>query len=303
MINYPLSGVAEGCRASDGEVIIVDGAAGLVTRSPQRSEYLLPAITKHYTQFGCTAALCPSGTDASAVAMMGNSRRVRISFPAQSCSPGQFFVGGSGIPEIEALKGQARPEGGFNKRVPIPRCTHAVIEYGLRFPVGFDWRGGGKLPGFASRLLDASGGVTNPAISGTVGFSARMMWRPLGRVEPYLYMADNEGRWASQYKGSNIGSADIRFTPGQWDKIRMEVWLNTPGQMDGGCTLTLNGVTVADRRDLIYRNNGNLFIDTLFLSSFFGGNTTLPENDDSSIWFTPVDTYCDITDIVLTILK
>lgn len=144
------------------------------------------------------------------------------------------------------------------------------------------------------------------------------MWRPNGQFTPYYYMGDNaSARWvdshysnpsmpavnwgSAAFSGSTIFCDAAFFRPGQWDVIRQEIWLNDPGKSNGGARLSLNGVDLADRGDLIWRHNNDLWIDAVFFSTFFGGNTF--SEGDASIWFTPTSQLLGMTDTLIAFLE
>jgi hypothetical protein len=73
--------------------------------------------------------------------------------------------------------------------------------------------------------------------------------------------------------------------------MEQEVRLNTPGQADGSITVWLNGNQVFQQTGMVYRTTGDLRIDGLFFSTFFGGG-------DPS-WASPTDQYAEFADFSL----
>lgn len=147
---------------------------------------------------------------------------------------------------------------GFLARLPAP-VGAACLAYRVRFPDGFAFARGGKLPGLFGGSAPAG---CRPA---TDGFSARLMWREHGAGELYLYHPGMPGPC-----GSRLGR--WRFTPGRWTTIEQEVVL-AEGRVrvwiDGRMALDWAGLDLGPR------------IDGVIFSSFFGGN-------DAS-WASPVD--------------
>lgn len=290
----------------------VDGRSGKTTSYEITREQLIPAHRQSWISDGAVSGRLTQIADAQG---SNDVRGLRVLYPAQSCAPGDRYKGD--IPETAALAGQNRPAGGMHYLRRITRCDHARLTYALRFPVGFDWRGGGKLPGLCSESMAASGGVTDPDIAGVTSWTARFMWRPEARMTPYTYMADNrDARWDGSayvhpsypgspssdpdFSGSHLFATPAFFTPGSWDVIEQEIKMNTPGAADGWAIVKFNGVTICDRRDIMWRRNDSLHIDSVFMSSFFGGNTFA--NGDASLWFTPVDQSVDFSDMSVVIL-
>lgn len=212
-----------------------------------------------------------------------------ISFPAGSCSPGDKYQGDT--TSTAALAGTLRPSGGVTKFIRQLKCDHATIRYFVRFPVGFDWRRGGKLPGLSSADVSASGGDQSTA--GISSFTARLMWQSGGYITPYLYMADNVDRWGTTH-GSSLGSS-MQIGSGSWIEIVQEVKLNDVGQENGRCKITINGDVLCDKSDLLWRINSDLKIDGVYLCTFFGGHT-FGYADDT--YETLASTSLEISDIV-----
>jgi hypothetical protein len=65
----------------------------------------------------------------------------------------------------------------------------SCLSYEVKFPSGFDWVTGGKLPGMWIGAYGALGGNEN-TVSGS---SVRIMWRSEGFAEAYMYVPSNSG--------------------------------------------------------------------------------------------------------------
>ena len=193
---------------------------------------------------------------------------LRVSFPAGSFSPGRSEVrGGAGF-EFRRGRGGARA---------------ACLAYKVRFPVGFDFVKGGKLPGLFGG--DAPRGcVADDKVS---GFSARLMWRAGGAGELYLYAPGRETAC-----GQSIGRGTWTFVPGAWTSIVERVTANTPGSADGSIEVWADGHRVVDAKGLTLATGPTATIDGLLFATFFGGS-------DAS-WATPRDQSADFADFALT---
>ncbi|KAL6308662.1 hypothetical protein BKA93DRAFT_523734 [Sparassis latifolia] len=166
-----------------------------------------------------------------------------------------FYPAGSVNPSAE-------PQGGADfYAVPLDLTVaqNVSLEYSVFFPVDFDWVRGGKLPGLYGGHSGCSGGD-----DATTCFSTRLMWRPGGAGELYLYAPKDKQTAAlcstpplsvcdSEY-GLSVGRGSFTFTPGAWTTVRQTVALNTPGQQDGGFVLEVNGQEVINRSDVFYRD-------------------------------------------------
>jgi hypothetical protein len=149
------------------------------------------------------------------------------------------------------------------------------LRYYVRFPEGFDFVKGGKLPGLFGGTV--TGGRQSP--DGTDGFSTRYMWRRDGAGEVYAYLA------TSRDEGTSLGRGAWRFRPGDWHLVEQEVDLNHPDRSDGRVKVWLDGEQVLDQTGLRFRTVDSLRIEGVFFSTFFGGS-------DGS-WATPRDTFVD----------
>lgn len=181
------------------------------------------------------------------------------------------FPRGSASPEVHRETGA--PEGGaqFYARLLSGPVQAATLRYAVRFPDGFDFVRGGKLPGLYGGTA-TSGGRTP---SGDDGFSTRYMWRSDGMGEVYAYLPESEE------VGTSLGRGDWTWPTGRWVLTEQEVVLNTPGRADGRLTVRIDGRQVLRLVDLEFRDDADVRVDGLFFSTFFGGG-------DPS-WATPVD--------------
>jgi hypothetical protein len=95
-----------------------------------------------------------------------------------------------------------------------PERAHACLSYEVRFPAGFQFIKGGKLPGLYGGRAPSGG----DAVAEGDGFSARFMWRRAGAGEIYLYQAGHTARY-----GDSIGRGAWSFAPGKWQQLNQEI--------------------------------------------------------------------------------
>lgn len=185
---------------------------------------------------------------------------IAVSFPAGSAS-------------LTAAREQGAPEGGAQAYLPRAAgpVDAALLRYWVRFPEGFDFVRGGKLPGLYGGTATAGRRLPD----GSDGFSTRFMWREGGAAEVYAYLPGSEEH------GTSLGRGAWSWPTGRWVRVEQEVHLNTPGEDDGSIEVRVDGETVLEERDLVFRDTDDLQVEGVFLSTFFGG-------DDRS-WATPVD--------------
>jgi hypothetical protein len=167
------------------------------------------------------------------------------------------YAAGSSAPSAGA------PYGGAQICIPFARGpqTSATLTYRVRFPVGFQFVKGGKLPGLYGGVEPFSGGGHNGN-----GWSMRLMWRAGGAGELYAYIAGVGGY------GQDIGRGNFNFlADGQWHTLSEHILLNTSGQSNGSVSLTYNGGTVIAAAGLDITDT-HTPISGLFFSTFYGGH-------------------------------
>lgn len=150
------------------------------------------------------------------------------------------------------------------------------VSYRVRFPDGFDFVQGGKLPGLTGGAGNTGGGRP----SGQDGWSARIMWKEDGNIVQYVYYPDQSG-----FYGENM-PWQRRFTPGKWQQVETRIVMNRPGQRDGIIQSWLDGELVLDRRNIRFRDTDEFAIDKLYFSTFFGGNdeSWSPSKDETVLF-------------------
>ncbi|KAJ7778763.1 hypothetical protein DFH07DRAFT_1033562 [Mycena maculata] len=155
----------------------------------------------------------------------------------------------------------AKPQGGaefYAAPQDIEKAQIVELCYSVFFPRDFDWVKGGKLPGLYAGRMACSGG--DAALD---CFSTRLMWRPKGAGELYLYApkdkqtaalcADPRSVCDAAY-GFSVGRGSFFWRAGGWTTVCQTVRLNTPGKQDGGFELYVNGVLTINRTDIFYRD-------------------------------------------------
>lgn len=190
---------------------------------------------------------------------------LRVSYPA-----------GSGSPALEDSAGAPKGGGEFKGTLGISPRDSLAMRYDVRFPVGFDFVRGGKLPGLYGGTGPSGGQIPN----GADGWSTRLMWRPNGAGEVYAYLP------TSQTWGTEIGTGNWQFkADGQWHRVEQQVILNTPGSSNGEIKIWYDGAQVVHATGLKFRTTTSLKVDGIFFSTFFGGS-------DAS-WATPKSVHAD----------
>jgi hypothetical protein len=164
---------------------------------------------------------------------------------APSCTNCPTVGGGQFFTDLRQL---GRPDLGDSRTV--------ALRYTLRFPVGYDFGKGGKLPGlYGGPIGDQSGGNHGKA------WSTRYMWRGGDKGEVYFYAPDGDGygkdlglgRWhfAADGKDHTIEQLVDR------DKQTISVWYDGRAVFTGSVP-GIRAIPVAG----------------VFFSTFFGGHDT-----------------------------
>jgi hypothetical protein len=145
------------------------------------------------------------------------------------------------------------------------------LRYYLKFPAGFDFGKGGKLPGLYGGTIGAESGGHHGA-----GFSTRYMWRDhevTGSVsgcsrsapcaEVYLYSPQS-----SHGYGQDLGGQWQWQGDGRWHMVEQRVDRST-----GDITVWYDGSQVLNQPGVLGDSTGVQFAGIMF-STFFGGHDT-----------------------------
>jgi hypothetical protein len=130
------------------------------------------------------------------------------------------------------------------------------LKYAVKFPTGYDWGRGGKLPGlYGGKIGEESGGVHGN------GWSTRYMWRGGNSGEVYFYAPGGDGY------GKDLGL-------GRWHFAADSKWHTVEQLVDR----TGQTVTVWYDGRQVYTGSvagiRNVAFSGVFFSTFFGGHDT-----------------------------
>jgi len=132
------------------------------------------------------------------------------------------------------------------------------LKYYVKFPAGFDFGSGGKLPGlYGGKIGEQSGGKHGD------GWSTRYMWRSRAKTDGEVYFYSPQ---ASGY-GEDLGLGKWRFAAdGMWHSL--EQLVNRKSQT---ITVWYDGRKVLSTR---VRGVSTITFSGVFFSTFFGGHET-----------------------------
>ena len=183
------------------------------------------------------------------------------------------------------LPGQIGGASGHTFHLRIRPGREYLLEYKIRFDGDFDWSLGGKIPGLAGGN-SPSGCVTTNGL----GFSARLMWREVGKLIGYLYDNNQVNRC-----GTALGASNYSFTANRWFTIKQRVKLNTGMVGDGIYQVWVDDRLVINRSNIEYMNVApNLLIDQVMFETFYGGST--PD------WAPSRETSISFADVFVTLV-
>lgn len=175
-------------------------------------------------------------------------------------------------------------EGGAQFNVMLEPSRELWLSYDVKFGEQFDFRLGGKLPGLTSGGSRYTGGRLPTEGE---GWSARFMWREHGEAIVYLYYVDMPGIW-----GEDLSLSETSFRPGKWHRIVQHIRVNDEGESNGVLDVWLDGEQVLERNDLRYRLDQRGLINSIYFSTFHGGNT--------AEWGPKVDCYAYFDQFVVS---
>jgi hypothetical protein len=257
-----------GIRSGAAKTVTTSGASGgsavqFGTEQPTPPPVSATDLATFFgSEFSSSSAFCRFSDEVASVA----SGVLTTSYPAGSSSPsaGKPF-GGAQICEPFAVG-------------PLRTAT---LSYQVRFPVGFQFVMGGKLPGIYGGIEPFSGGKHT-----SDGWSLRMMWRTNGAAEVYSYTSTTVGYGDEYGKGNFSWLAD-----GQWHTVTETATLNTPGASNGSVTLAYDGTVYITQGGLAITNTSTPATG-LFFSTFYGGH-------DAS-WAPTADMHIDFRNFTVT---
>ena len=180
-----------------------------------------------------------------------------------------------------SLSRRGRPLGGASFYAPFARAgevSAVCLRYQVRFPRGFDFVRGGKLPGLYAGKAPSGG----EEVTGRNGWSVRLMWREGGEGELYEYVVNKPGK-----HGLRVGKGAFRFETGRWISVDLELVPNEVGERDGRARLWIDGGAVIEQDGIVFRTAESRSEIGLMFSTFFGGN------DES--WATTKDEHVDFS--------
>ena len=158
------------------------------------------------------------------------------------------------------------------------------ISYDVKFSENFDFVRGGKLPGLCGYNVtqdprdgcNTGGGFP----TGYDGWSARGMWREDGKLENYVYHADQ----FYEYGDDEYWTANAER--GTWHSFQHRIVLNTVGEANGIVEAWFDGVKVLSSNTMLYRKTADIGINLFYFSTFYGGaDPSWAPTSDQYIYF------------------
>lgn len=201
----------------------------------------------------------------------GGGTALRVTYPANSVSR-------------RSAREHDTPDGGAQGYLSWVSgdSDEAWLAYDLRFPNGFEFVRGGKLPGMFGGSVTSGQHIPD----GTNGFSTRYMWRAEGAGEVYAYLPTSETH------GTSLGRENWVWPTGRWTHTVQHIRLNDPGSADGLIEVWIDGAAVLRQTGLTFRTVPELRIEGLFFSTFFGG--------DDPTWATPRDQAAEFANFTMS---
>jgi len=168
------------------------------------------------------------------------------------------------------------------------------LSYKVFFEPGFDFRKGGKLPGFCGGKCYTGG--KKPLVGD--GWSARIMWRDEGKIEQYIYSIDQRSKYGESALW-NLGGQNpqAQFETGKWNTLRTKLILNSvneegKGARNGIIQCWFNKDLVLSLDSIRFRDFSSVHIDQLYFSTFHGGS--------APYWAPRTDSYTRFDDFVIS---
>ncbi len=173
----------------------------------------------------------------------------------------------------------------------------ATLRYRVKFRQGFDFVRGGKLPGLAGGTAPTGSAPSD----GVNGWTGRLMWRTefngvsgqpaqlTSNAISYAKYATSgfagDGRQEDKRYFTEADDSRVVWQSGVWYEIVQYVKMNTPGQADGIIRVSVDGRQVYNQTDALIRRDASLKIDSMYFSTFFGGNEDWKTSKDEVVYF------------------
>lgn len=163
------------------------------------------------------------------------------------------------------LKVYYRPTNQGTERVivnqKIEKTNSATLEYKVTFCENFDFRKGGKLPGFGSKKPIAGGYKMDG-----VNWSARIMFGENGTIKSYVYHENKKQKYGSVV---NADKKKFALKRGTENNIKIELIKQKKYSV---LKIYLNDTLAITHDDLILGNNSHeSMISTFMFNTFHGG--------------------------------
>jgi hypothetical protein len=159
------------------------------------------------------------------------------------------------------------------------------MTYEFEFANGFDFVLGGKLPGLSGRPGSTGSHADGCNPQGQDGgFSARMMFRPDGKLEGYFYHEDQPGSCGHQIAFTD-GDDIFKVRNGTKYLMEIRVVMNTAGNRDGIVEVKINGIQVLRKANFRFSNNASHGINHKFIQMWHGGNSSSWAPSQDSVFF------------------
>ncbi len=126
----------------------------------------------------------------------------------------------------------------------------ACLSYSIYLPAGFQFVGGGRLPGLmgTSALVTGSG---DGATEGSSPFSMRLQWKENGSGEVLAQLQQTgEGRSLGGRKSGFV------YPRGKWAQLEQEVVLNAAGKSNGIVRVWVDGTLRYEKTDVVFNQAG-----------------------------------------------
>jgi hypothetical protein len=166
-----------------------------------------------------------------------------------------------------------------------------TLRYRIRFGAGWDPSKSShniKLPGFGNPLLDPRGvclaGCGGAGSDGVRGYSARVDVQDTG--VPGFYVYDVNPILLSYGKGVRWNTP--AFQADRWYTVQVSIAMNTPSRADGVLKASVDGKTVFERTNVLFRLTPLMHVGAAWFDFYYGGAGVAP-----------TDTTIDVDDIQL----
>ncbi len=145
------------------------------------------------------------------------------------------------------------------------QVKQATLSFDVRFDKDFQWVRGGKLHGLGPQKFISGGNNREPE-----SWSGRIMFRPKGACQTYLYDQSQKEKYGIGNKSKNRV-----FIKDKWHHVLLQISLNDVNKPNGFARILIDNKKITQTKEVKFRSKSgnNTLIQTFLFNTFHGGHS------------------------------